>query len=101
MATYLELFDFFSNSTLRNRIAVASLIAAETIRTESGATVNHINRLIWAKGAFASPGQEAERLLKAILAANSGLTVAQINAVTDAQLQTAVNNAIDVFATGS
>ena len=55
MATYSELFDLRSDSDLRNKIAVAVIIAAETIRNESGATTNNANRLIWAKEASGRP----------------------------------------------
>lgn len=101
MATYLEIFDLRSNSALRNRIAVACVVAAEAIRNESGATTNHANRMIWAKAVFANPESEAVRMLMALLAQNKDATVGQITGVTDANLQTGVNAAVDVFATGS
>ena len=41
------------------------------------------------------------RMLMALLAQNKDATTAQITGVTDANLQTGVNAAIDVFATGS
>jgi len=101
MATYIELFNLAGASALRNRVAVAYTIAAEAVRTEDEGTANHANRILWAKGVFENPGTEAGRMLAAILAQNKDLTVAQIQGVTDAALQTAVNNAVNVFATGS
>ena len=100
MATYTELYDLSNNSALKNKIAVAVVIAANMIRTESDQTANHVNRLLWAKGALENPLGEASRMLWGALAQNSGLTVAQITGATDAALQTAVNNAVDLFATG-
>lgn len=100
MATYAELYDLRSNSALRNKIAVACVIAAEAIRTEDGGTANHANRLLWAKGAFANPDFEAGRIMTAVLAQNASATVAQITSATDATILTAVQNAINVFATG-
>ena len=35
MATYSELFGLWSNSALRNKVAVACVVAAEAIRTEA------------------------------------------------------------------
>lgn len=98
MATYIELFSINSNDELRNRVAVACLVAAEAIRNESDQKANHANRLTWAKGVFENPKDKAIAMLWAILAANKDLTVAQIVAVSDANLQTAVNNAVNVFA---
>lgn len=100
MATYLQLHDTQSNNELTRRVQTACVIAADTIRAEDGATVNHANRLIWAASVFDDPGAEAKRMLWAVLAANKDNTVEQITGATDVQIQTAVDNAIDLFATG-
>ena len=101
MATYAELFTLRSNSDLKNKITVACIIAAESIRNEAPATANHDNRLLWAKAVFANPEVEADRMLWAVFAQNASATVAQITGATDAAIQTAVNNAVNVFATGA
>lgn len=101
MATYDELFGLQANDSLRNRIAVACIVAAEAIRTENANTANHANRLLWAKAVFANPQGEAQRMLWAVLAQNKTATVAQITGATDATIQTAVSAAVDVFATGA
>lgn len=101
MATYTELFDLMNDSALRNRVSVACLVAAEAVRVEAAGTANHANRLIWAKTTFADARAAGERMLPAILAQNAALTRAQILAAADAALQTAVNAAVDVFATGA
>ena len=98
MATYLELFGLKSNDTLRNKVEVACVIAADAIRQESDATVNHANRLKWAAAVFANPRAEGERMLMALLAANNTMTTGQITGATDAAIQTGVNNAVNVFA---
>lgn len=100
MATYLELYDLRTNSALRNRIAIACMVAAEAIRVENVAVTNHANRMIWAKAVFSNPDQAAERMLMALLAQNNALSVATITGATDAQIQTIVASAVDVFATG-
>lgn len=101
MATYDELLLAAENGTLRNRIRVACVVAAEAIRTELTSVTNHANRLVWAKAVFANPQYEAERMLWAVLAQNRTATLAQITGANDATIQTAVNAAVDVFATGS
>jgi len=98
MATYNELFDLRADSTLKNRITVACIIAAETIRTELDTVPNHALRLTWAQNVFASPDAEASRMMMALLAQNAALSVSAIQGVTDAQLQTGVNNAVNLFA---
>lgn len=101
MATYVELYALQNDSTLRNRVRVACLIAAEAVMAEDAGTANHANRLLWAKSVFEYPAVEAERMLMAALAANNAATVAQITGATDAQLQTVVNNHVNLFATGA
>lgn len=101
MATYDELLTAAEHAGLRNHIRVACFIAAEAIRTEVGTTTNHANRMIWAKSVFGNPGAESERMLWAVLAQNKAATLAQITGATDALVQSAVNAAVDVFATGA
>lgn len=100
MATYAELFDLRSHSALKNRVSVGCIIAAEVIRGEDSGTANHTNRLTWAKAVFENPEHESTRMLWALLAANNTLTVAQLTGVTDANLQTSINNAVNLFASG-
>ena len=101
MATYLELRGLFADGTLKNRIEVACIVAAEGIRTEDEGTNNHANRLVWAKAAFTNPNVIRERMLMALLAANKDATVDTIQSVSDAALQTLVDAAVDLFADGS
>jgi len=100
MATYTELYGLWSNSVLKNRVTVACIVAANTIRAEDGGTENHANRLAWAAQVFANPGMEADRMMMCVLAANNALTVAAITGATDAQIQTAVNDSVNLFAVG-
>lgn len=100
MATYSELFDLQTDSALKNKVRIATVVAAEMIRGEDAGIPNHANRLLWAAAVFASPAAETDRMFWAVLAANKDLSVAQIAAATDAAIQTAVDAAIDLFATG-
>ena len=97
MASYVELHTLASNSTLRNRVAVACVIAANDIRTEDAGTAKHTERLAWAKAVYASPVTEASRILWSVLAQNASASVATIEAAPDATVQTAVDNAIVAF----
>jgi hypothetical protein len=100
MATYSELRALFGHDDLRHRAEVAVIVAAETIRNEDGGTPNHANRMVWAKAVFGNPVSAAAEMLMALLAANKDSAVAAITDVSDSALQTLVDAAVDVFATG-
>jgi hypothetical protein len=102
MATYAELDQESRDGTLFTKIKVACFIAANTIAAEAGATTNHANRLLWAKQVYQDPEREAQavccgpswpRIRRQLLPRSK--------AATDAQVQTAVNGAVDVFANGT
>lgn len=101
MATYEELFGLRNNSDLKNRVTSAVIIAAETVMNELDTVPNHANRLIWAKGVFAGPSREADRMYMSVLAANKDASVAQITGASDTAIQTNVDDHIDLFADGS
>jgi hypothetical protein len=98
MATYAELLQAEQDPILHNKLRVAVYIAAEMVRTESNTVTNHANRLVWAKNAYANPDIEVIRMKRAVLAQNQSATLAAIIGASDATVQTAVNAAIDVFA---
>ena len=97
MATYAELFALSQNGPLKDKVAVACLMAAEIIRTELTSVPNHAARLVWARKALENPDAVAIAALRAALVQNAALTVAQITGATDVALQTAVNNAVDLL----
>lgn len=99
MATYAELLTASENEALRQKIRVAVVIAAETVRTESAATTNHALRLAWAKDVYQNPDNHVRQMIWAVLAQNKGATLGQITGAADATVQTAVDAAVDVFAT--
>ena len=101
MATYDELLVASEHPGLNNKIRVACIVAAEIVRSEAPSVDNHANRVAWAKNVFLNPVAEAQRMLWAVLAQNRAASLAQITGAPDATVQTAVNNAIDVFATGA
>lgn len=102
MALYVDLFQLANDDVVfRNRVTVACVVAAEAVRTEADTTANHVNRLAWAARVYADPVGESRRMLWAVLAQNAGATVAQITGATDGTIQSAVNAAVNVFATGA
>ena len=101
MATYMELRGLFNDSDLDNKIEVACIVAAETIRNEASETANHVNRLVWAKNAMNGTTAYSKQMLKALLAANKDATVATLKASSDEAIQTAVDAAVDIFADGT
>ena len=100
MATNEELFSLMNDSALRNNVTVACVKAAEAIMLEDGGTLNHTNRLVWSASVFGNPKSEAARMFMAILAANSALTVEQIQGASDEAIQANVDDHVDLFAVG-
>jgi len=92
MATYTELRSLFASGDLPDRTEVAVVIKAHAILQEAGPSVD---RLAWAEGVLANSQAEGRKLLKYVLAANSGQTVATIQGASDDALQTHVSAAVD------
>ena len=100
MATYMELFGAKGNSDLQDKMTVAVVVAAESIRTDATPPTNQVQRLAWAKAAMTDPLSEARRLLWAVLAVNKDATLTQILEASDTAIQTQVDAAVDLFAGG-
>ncbi len=99
MATYAELYGLQSDDDeLLHKVAVATWVAAEAVRSEDVGTANHTNRVAWAGDVLNGGLRHAQQMLRAVLAANAGLTVAQIIGASDAAIQTKVDAAIDLVA---
>ena len=90
MANYLELSNAAIDETMLKRVAVAITVAAEALIT-AGPTAAQRK---WLKVALYEPRGEATKAWRYILAANKSITIAQINAVTDAQIQTQVDTVV-------
>ena len=100
MATYLELLALTTDAALLNRTQIAVLVAADAVRVDglsSPAPENQAARMAWASKALTQPQIEAQRALACVLAQNRALSVAQINAASDAALQSAVDAAVDLL----
>ena len=86
MATYLELKALFNDSDLMDRIQVAAVIVASDF-LESTPTAP---QKAWAAAVFNDSRVEARKLLKAVLADKKNLSVADIKALTDANIKNRV-----------
>lgn len=98
MATYAELYELGSNASLRNKLTVAALVAAQAVMVEAGSVENHAKRMLWAAQVFADPNGMGQKMLMAALAANAAMSVAQITSASDAALLSTVQAAINLFA---
>ena len=96
MATLQELFNMRNDTELRNKVAAAGWNAAKDIFVEDVGTPNHAERLVWAIKALRDlgDGETVGDIFKAsiVLLQDSGTP-------TDIQIQTAVEQVIDKFAT--
>jgi len=97
MATYLELFGLVSNDMLRNKIAVACVIKAQTLLDLPTPTTAQV---AWAAEAMNNPLSKAGSILYYVLAANEAATTSQITSATDASIQANVNTAVDALIAG-
>lgn len=73
---------------LVDKIQAAIAVKANAVAKSSAPSAARIS---WAKSALASPTSNNQSALNYVLAENSSMTVAAILALTDAQIQTAVN----------
>lgn len=99
MAAYIEIRNLANDATLRNRIEVAVMVAAEAIITASPADTDE--RIAWAQRVLANPQPWSERVLWLALASNKDAAVAQITGATDASLQTIVDATVTALAKGA
>lgn len=98
MATYAEILAASAHDGLRQKIRVAVVMAAETVRVEPEGTDKHIQRLQWAKAVFTNPELEGNKMVWPVLAQNASFTLTQITGATDAAVLSAVLAAINVIA---
>ena len=99
MATYNELYGLWHESSLKNRVTVAVVVAAQTVQDEDPAMENHANRLIWAQQAFQNPASSGKTMFYVVLAANKDVSTEAILSASDANIQAAVDAAVNTFAT--
>ena len=90
MATYEELRGIFNDSDTKNKVVMATVIAAyELLQTTPTA-----DDRAWASRVFDDPEAEGRKAYMAVLAANKASTVVAIQAATDATIQTQVDGVV-------
>lgn len=94
MATYDEIYELRSNSSLKNRIAVAVTKKAQAILDSDTPTAGQVE---WAEAAISDPIGKAGSLMNYVLAANSSATVNQIITASDSAIQSNINSAVDTL----
>jgi len=100
MATlYQDIWNLKNASfNLKQRVTVAVAKAAIDILSEDPGTANHANRVIWASNTLLRAELTAEGMMWPVL---SDATVRNAGeAATDAQIQSAVDASVDIFAIG-
>jgi len=95
MATLEELSSLYNEGTLIKKISAALIIKANDILVNIATSTPE--QKAWAARAFASPHQEAHRVLKVVLADNASASVAQIKSASDVSIQNNVNDAVQLF----
>ena len=97
MATYAELHNLVATgdiTALRHKIRVATAIKANTISKNGAATAE---AKAWAVSALRSPQEFEGTILNFIIAEYNAAAISAISGATDAQVQTAVNQAVDTL----
>jgi hypothetical protein len=105
MATLEEIFALKSNTNLRNRVVAAIAKAAEAVRNEAAARINHAERFAWAINTLASetgPATEAKRIFW-MIAQNATIADGYTlnpngSTVTDGDIEFTVNGLVDFMA---
>lgn len=87
MATYTELRNAFSNDDLRNRIVMATVIAAYGLLESTPTAADRA----WVSSVFANPESEGRKAFMGVLASNVSLEISAIEAASDAAIQTQVD----------
>ncbi len=101
MATLAQIWTLLEDPGLKEKVSAACLKAANTIRLEATETANHANRIKWAKSVLVDPVKAGDDMLKAVLAINASAELVAITGASDATIESAVVEAVNIFADGS
>ena len=87
MAEYKDLYDVRSNDALRNKVAVATIVAAENLLSGSPTS----GEASWASKVVRNPNGEATAILNLVVAANKDATISVIINAADVDIQSNVD----------
>jgi len=93
MATLTELATLYGDGDLLNKVSAAIVIAAKGLLDGTPTAADRA----YAAKVFSGPKNEAQRVLKYVLAANAAQTVAAIQGATDAAIQANVDTAVPIL----
>ena len=94
--TYLETYNLrYQSQTLKPRMVVACVKAAQDILNEDTGTADHAKRVLWARSALTAPDGMAERMLWGVLG-NSTIQGSGDSA-SDSDIQFTVNSLIHIY----
>lgn len=94
MSSYQELYALRSNSDLQEKVAVAVVKKAQALIDAGSLTANAKE---WCNEALQNPVSKGNVILNYVLAKNSASSVAQIQAASDATIQSNVSDAVDAL----
>lgn len=98
MATYAQIVNVLEDEGLARSVRAAVMVAADTVRAEVSSTPNHANRLAWARSVMISPESSSLAMLRAVVMQKRAETAGAIRGLSDTDVQTAVDAAVDLFA---
>lgn len=87
MPSYLEMKNLFNNSDLKNRCETAVIKTATAMLNNPSVTAGD---KVLIKKVYNDKGRYASLALNAVIMANESLTVAEVENLTDAQIQAVV-----------
>lgn len=97
MPTLAEIPALWADDQLRAKVEAAMTVVANEVEGEDPGTANHAGRLALANEVYNSVQRFREPFLRAMVAANSGATAAQIANASDATILAAVRAAWNTF----
>ena len=79
------------------RVKGAMYVTGGTVFVEAANVPNHANRLLWVKAIASEPIHWLMRMVTSVAALNAGIAGTTLSAVTDAQVQTAMDNLVNFY----
>jgi hypothetical protein len=93
MASYLEIAGLRTNDDFKARVMVAVIKYAAYVQNEDSGIPFHELRVTWARRALLNPEEQAFRIMGTLI--GNGTIQAQLGGIPDADLQSAVEYAIN------
>jgi len=95
MADYKDLYDLYSDTELKKKIAMALTVASENI--SNNIPPSSKDEIAWTKRLVANPDAEAVSMLSLFVARNRDLDIGDITSMSDQDIQDDVNSLIEIL----